>query len=212
MSPSRTAVVLEPLRSFLGPLLNVAPQRVLMDVLGRIADSRTRRGQRHCLAGVFGAGLAATLAGARSFAAIAQWAADTDLDLLRQLGLRCCPSEATLRRMISAVDANELDRLLGSWFHTSTMLVDGRRVIAIDGETVCGARTRDAAAPHLVATFDHRSGTVLGQIAVSARIIEVPAARDLLTVLDQAQILAGAVVTLDAMHTQTKTAGRITAA
>ena len=73
---------------------------------------------------------------------MAQCAADTELDLLAQFGLRRCPSEATFRRMITTVDADQLDLLLGSWFHTSTTLVDGRRVIAIDGKTVCGARTQ----------------------------------------------------------------------
>jgi predicted transposase YbfD/YdcC len=156
--------------------------------------------------------MAATLAGARSFAAMAQWAADTEPDLLARLGLRRCPSEATFRRAVTMVDPDELDRLLGSWFHTSTTLVNGRRVIAIDGKTVRGARTQDAAAPHLVAAFDHGCGTVLGQIAIAAKSNEIPAARDLLTILDQAQMLAGAVVTLDAMHTQTETAKAITAA
>ncbi|GLY33886.1 hypothetical protein Kisp02_72510 [Kineosporia sp. NBRC 101731] len=156
--------------------------------------------------------MAATLAGACSFAAMAQWAADTELDLLARLGLRRCPCEAMFRRAVTMVDPDELDLLLGSWFHTSTMLVNGRRVIAIDGKTVRGARTRDAAAPHLVAAFDHGSGTFLGQIAVAAKSNEIPAARDLLTILDQAQMLADSVLTLDAMHTQIETAQAIIAA
>lgn len=55
-------------------------------------------------------------------------------------------------------------------------------MIAIDGKTM-RAPAQDAAAPHLVATFDHDSGTVLGQIAVAAKSNEIPAARDLLTTL-----------------------------
>ncbi len=97
--------------------------------------------------------------------------------------------------MITTVDADQLDLLLSSWFHTSTTLVDGRRVIAIDGKTVRGARTQTTAAPHLVAAFDHDHGTVLGQVAVAQRSNEIPAARDLLSVLDTAGILPGVVVT-----------------
>ena len=216
MSSSRTAA--DPAAATVIPeaggavVEHVAPQQVLLDLLGKVTDPRARRGQRHSLAGVLAAGMAATLAGACSFAAMAQWATDTEPDLLARLGLRRCPSEATFRRAVTMVDPDELDRLLGSWFHTSTTRVNGRRVIAIDGKTVRGARTQDAAAPHLVAAFDHGSGTVLGQIAVAAKSNEIPAARDLLTILDQAQMLTGAVVTLDAMHTQTDTAEAITAA
>ena len=89
---------------------------------------------------------------------------------------------------------------------TRTFTVDQRRVIALDGKTIRGARTRpDGKAPHLVAAFDHGAGAVLGQVAVEAKSNEIPAARTLLGQLD----LGGAVVTLDAMHTQTDTATTI---
>ncbi|WP_425572080.1 ISAs1 family transposase, partial [Nocardiopsis exhalans] len=47
--------------------------------------------------------------------------------------------------------------------------------------------------------------TTLGQVAVDAKSNEIPAVRDLLGLLD----IDGAVVTLDAMHTQTDTATTI---
>ena len=78
-------------------------------------------------------------------------------------------------------------------------------MIALDGKTVRGARTRpDGKAPHLVAAFDHATGAVLGQVAVDAKSNEIPAARTLFAGLD----LTGVVVTMDAMHTQTDTATR----
>ncbi len=67
---------------------------------------------------------------------------------------------------------------------------------------------RDGKAPHLVAAFDHGAGAVPGQVAVDMKSNEIPAARTLLGHLD----LDGAVVTLDAMHTQTDTATAITGA
>lgn len=91
---------------------------------------------------------------------------------------------------------------------TRTHVVDQRRVIAIDGKTIRGARTKDAsgttiaAAPHLVAAYDHDSGTVLGQLAVTAKSNEIPAVRTLLSGFD----LTDVTVTVDAMHTQTDTA------
>ncbi|GAA3613906.1 ISAs1 family transposase [Kineosporia mesophila] len=185
-----------------------------MEVFAQVSDPRACRGVRHSVAGVLAAGLSATLAGARSFDAIAQWSAETDPDLLGQLGLNRSPSEATFRRVITAADGDELDALLGAFFHTRIAASGGRRVIAIDGKTVRGARTRTstgARAPHLVSALEHQAGAVLGQVSVEARSNEIPAARTLLSTLENAGMLTGAVVTLDAMHTQTETAAQIVA-
>jgi hypothetical protein len=54
-----------------------------------------------------------------------------------------------------------------------TRVAGGHRVIAIDGKTVRGARTATTAAPHLVSAYDHTSGTVLGQLATSAKSNEI---------------------------------------
>ena len=54
---------------------------------------------------------------------------------------------------------------------------------------------RNIAAPHLVAAFDHHTGTVLGQLAIAAKSNEIPAVRTLLAGFD----LRGVVVTVDAI-------------
>ncbi|GAB3287176.1 hypothetical protein GCM10027456_83190 [Kineosporia babensis] len=46
------------------------------------------------------------------------------------------PSEATFRRVITSTDADQLDALLGVFFHTRTASLGGRRVIAMDGKSV----------------------------------------------------------------------------
>ena len=174
-------------------------------------DPRDRRGVRYSLAGVLALAVTATLAGCRSFAAIGQWAAETTVDKLASFGLTSgsAPDESTLRKLFARIDADALDRALGVWMWTRTSTVDQRRVIALDGKTIRGARTRpDGKAPHLIAAFDHGAGVVLGQVAVDAKSNEIPAARTLLRHLD----LDNAVVTLDAMHTQTDTATTITGA
>ena len=80
---------------------------------------------------------------------------------------------------------------------------DGRLVIAIDGKTVRGAKNKEGKAPHLVAALAHGIGAVLGQVAVDAKSNEIPAVRDLLKAFAS---LAGAVITIDALHTQSDTA------
>jgi len=45
----------------------------LLDLLAQVRDPRKRRGRRHPLAGLLAVGIAAVIAGSKSFAAIGQW-------------------------------------------------------------------------------------------------------------------------------------------
>jgi len=163
---------------------------------------------------VLAVAVCAVIAGARSFAAIGEWALDLSGDQLARLGLARAPEESTMRKLFARLDAAALDHQLSVLAWTRTRTVSGRRVIAIDGKTIRGARARKdpsaamATAPHLIAALDHATGVVLGQHAVDAKSNEIPAVRDLLAAFDPAD-LHGSVVTLDAMHTQDQTANTI---
>ena len=80
-------------------------------------------------------------------------------------------------------------------------------MIAIDGKAVRGAKDKTGKAPHLVAALAHGIGAVLGQAAVDAKSNEIPAVRELLKAFAS---LASAVITIDALHTQSDTAQVIT--
>ncbi len=80
-------------------------------------------------------------------------------------------------------------------------------MIAIDGKAVRGAKDKTGKAPHLVAALAHGIGAVPGQAAVDAKPNEIPAVRELLKAFAS---LAGAVITIDALHTQSDTARVIT--
>ncbi len=158
---------------------------------------------------ILAVGLASVLAGARSFVAIGEWVAHQAAPSLIHLGVDGRgPGESTIRRAFARLQADTLDRILGAYLWTRTSVAGGRRIIALDGKTVRGARTTTKTAPHLVAAYDHTAGAVLGQVAVAAKSNEIPAVQGLLGLFD----LLGAVVTVDAMHTQTDTANLITAA
>src|SRR5579875_1329073 len=120
-------------------------------LLDQVPDPRKRRGRRHSLAGLLAVGVAAVIAGARSFAAIGQWAADAGPEVLAVLGAaRGAAEESTVRRAFALVSADVLDRVLGAWLHTRAVAAGGRLVIAIDGKTVRGAKNKAGKAPHLV--------------------------------------------------------------
>ena len=121
----------------------------LLAVLARVADPRHRRGVRHRLAVILGLAMCAVLAGARSFTAIAEWAADADEQTLRVLGVTGrVPSESTFRRTLQRLDADAFDDLAGAWAQQRTMPGPGaRRVIAVDGKTLRGSGQRRGGRP-----------------------------------------------------------------
>ena len=175
-------------------------QRGLPEVLARVADPRHRRGVRHRLAGILGLALCAVVAGARSFTAIAEWAADADRQTLHVLGVTGrVPSESTFRRTLQRLDAGAFDDLAGAWAQQATVPGPGqRRVIAVDGKTLRGSASGGEPGDHLLAALDHVHGAVLGQVEVGAKTNEIPMFPLLLGRID----ITGAVITADAMHAQ----------
>src|SRR5215468_199107 len=95
---------------------------------------------RHRLAVILGLAVCAVLAGACSFTAIAEWAADADAETLARLGAAgAVPSESTFRRTLQRLDADAFDDLAGRWAQRRTAPGPGsRRVIAVDGKTYAG--------------------------------------------------------------------------
>jgi hypothetical protein len=59
----------------------------LVEVLKLVPDPRARRGIRHGLPGIVAVALAAVVTGARSFAAIGEWASELTGAQLAELGL-----------------------------------------------------------------------------------------------------------------------------
>lgn len=142
VSSSPTLTVVDDSDPLVGELAEVpAAPAGLLETLARVPDPRKPRGIRHGLPGVLGVALAAVVAGARSFTAIAEWAADAAPAALVQLGITGkVPSESTIRRCLQRLAPDDLDELLGAWMWLRTSVIGGRRVIAFDGKTLRGAR------------------------------------------------------------------------
>jgi DDE_Tnp_1-associated/Transposase DDE domain len=177
----------------------VEEQPGLLAVLAGVADPRHRRGVRHRLAVFLGLAVCAVLAGARSFTAIAEWAAGADPETLRVVGAGgVVPSEPTFRRTLQRLDADAFDELAGGWAARRTAPgPGGRRVIAVDGKTLRGSAGGEPGV-HLLAVLDHARGAVLGQVEVGAKTNGIP----MFPVLCDRMEIGGAVITADAMHAQ----------
>jgi predicted transposase YbfD/YdcC len=202
--------------SGLTPLRHAGPLRPaetphLLTHLASITDPRTRAGCRHPLVAILVLAAAAVLAGARSIAAIAEWAADAPQPVRAALGTRrnphtghwlwAVPSETTIRRTLARLDAEALAAAIGAWLADRDPPDQRRRAVAVDGKTLrsAGAQGRQV---HLLACMDHATRAVLAQRQVDGAPGEVPGLRPLLAGLD----LAGVVVTADALQTHAEAA------
>jgi predicted transposase YbfD/YdcC len=190
----------------------------LLAYLASVPDPRAARGRRHPLVAILGLAAAAVLAGARSIAAIAEWAADAPQPVRAALGARrdapghfAVPAEATIRRTLSRLDVDALAAAVGAWLadrdrDPGPAGAGRRRAVAVDGKTLRGARPQapdgDGRPVHLLAAMEHASRAVLAQRQVGGAPEEVPAFAPLLAPLD----LADVVVTTDALQTHPEAA------
>jgi predicted transposase YbfD/YdcC len=179
----------------------------LLAYLATVTDPRTRAGRRHRLVAILVLATAAVLAGARSIAAIAEWAADAPQPVRAALGARrdpvtghwvwTVPSETTIRRNLTRLDAEALAAAIGAWLADRDPPDRRPRAVAVDGKTLRGASGAQGRQVHLLAAMDHATRSVLAQRQVDGAPGEVPGFRPLLADLD----LAGVVVTADALQT-----------
>jgi Domain of unknown function (DUF4338)/DDE_Tnp_1-associated/Transposase DDE domain len=170
----------------------------LIELLRGLTDPRQPRGRRHSLVSIMAIAVGATLAGAQSLMAIAHWAADQSAPTLRRLGCRGrVPSEATLRRVLGRVDIRALDARVGGWLAQQAPLAG--QALAIDGKSLRGSAQGDTKAVHLVSAVLHREAVIVAQHRVADKTNEISSPTPLFAPLD----ITGAVVTADAMFTQT---------
>jgi predicted transposase YbfD/YdcC len=186
--------------------LSTAESVTLLAALRGVPDPRRRRGRRHGLQSVLLLALGAVMAGARSWAGIAQWAATADH------ALAVCgrpPSASTFRRTLARVDVTALEAALTRWVlgrrdrveqisDAGVTAAERRAVVAVDGKTLRGARQPDGRQTKLVCVYDHAHQLVLTQGAVAGGD-EITA---FTTVLGTLPDLDGVLVTADALHCQ----------
>ena len=179
----------------------------LLSFLAAVPDPRSRHGRRHPLPALLAAVCLALLCGARSYAAIAQWAADQDLTLMHRLGFtRRPPKLGGIRKVLMALDVAAFEAALNRWAEA----VLGRPVaaasppeaFALDGKSARDSFDGLEKAVHLLSLVAHESGLTLAQGAVpnggQDKTNEHKAALRLLAGL----VLQGRLVTGDAIFCQ----------
>lgn len=152
--------------------------------------------------------LCATLSGMEDFVEIRLWGQHR-LDFLRRFlpFAHGIPAHDTLNDVINALDPELFKTCFATW--VEALRDDAPDIVAIDGKTSrrSHARSKGRAPLHMVSAWATRQRLVLGQEAVDAKSNEITAIPLLLERLE----LTGALVTIDAMGTQTAIAETIVA-
>jgi len=197
------------------PAAACAPKPIppLIEYLAAVPDPRRPQGTRHPLPAVLALVCCALLCGERYLQAIAEWGRNHSAELTRALGFTrpktpCC---ATLHNLLSELDWAALERQLRAWAVVVEACLppeptaDGAprlwEAVAVDGKTLRGALKMEAEVAQLVSALGHRLGLThaVGLVPAGDEIGAVEA-------LLKQVVLAGRVVTLDALHTQEDTA------
>ena len=162
---------------------------------------------------MFAIALAAKLAGVRGVVAIGEFAArltQPQLSAVRAFWSPSreryvAPSTATFHRVLSEIDPETLDEALRRFIDQCR---SPQGAVALDGKATAAEWMQGKDSERmLVAAVEHSSGLVCGQTACEGAGGEIDGVRVLLGEID----IDGRVVTLDALHTQTKTAELIAA-
>ena len=181
-------------------------RRSLMDHFSALEDPREGWRVLYPLREVLLLVLSATLSGMEDFVEIKLWG-EQRLDFLQRFYPyeRGVPSHDTLNDLVNALNPEVFKGCFSAWI--AGLREDEPDLIAIDGKTSRRShdRSKGRTPLHTVSAWACRQRLVLGQEAVDEKSNEILAIPVLLRRLE----LKGALVTIDAMGTQTKIAETI---
>lgn len=192
--------------SFVDPELVMAVSPSILDHFSALSDPRQQWRVVYPLREILLVVLSATLCGMEDFVETKLWGEQRLPFLRRFLPFeRGIPAHDTLNDVINGLDADLFKACFANWVEA---LRDGDpEIVAIDGKTSrrSHARSKGREPLHMVSAWACRQRLVLGQEAVAGKSNEIDAIPLLLERLE----LAGALVTIDAIGTQTKIADAI---
>jgi len=190
----------------------------LEDVLvhfNELEDPRSSVNLHHPLPSVIVIALLAVLSGADGPTAIRVWAGARTTLLERCVPLpHGIPSKDVFRRVLMTVDPLAFQQCFMGWLIELKNATDSdddspaeKTVLAIDGKTMRRSfdRGNGLGAMHLVSVWLTNTGLTLAQVATEEKSNEITAIPEVLKLVD----IRGAIITIDAMGTQTAIAEQI---
>jgi predicted transposase YbfD/YdcC len=178
----------------------------LMSIFGSIEDPRSHINQLHNLVDILLVGIISVICGAETWKQMIEFANSKEEFLRKFLELpNGIPSEDTINRVFSSIDSSQFETCFIDWVNSISNLLKGQ-VIAIDGKTIRGAKSKGKKSPvHMVSAWANQNNLVLGQVRVNEKSNEITAIPELIDKL----FIEGNIITIDAMGTQTDIADKI---
>jgi predicted transposase YbfD/YdcC len=177
-------------------------QANLLNYVAELPDPRVQRTQKHLLKDILVISILAVIGGAEGWEDMENYGIAKQQWLEEFLELpNGIPSDDTFRRVFERINPEALEQCLAKWLQSMLGSIVGE-IIPIDGKSVRGSydRNQGVKALHLVTAWASEQRLVLGQVKVEDHSNEITAIPALLELLD----LTGAIVTIDAMGTQTE--------
>jgi predicted transposase YbfD/YdcC len=175
----------------------------------KLRDPRINRKKQHQLIDIIVLSILAVLCGAESWDSIELYGKENLAFLKQILELKNgIPSHDTINRVFAALNPRAFERLFMEWANNLKDSGILKTVIAIDGKTVRGSKDsfHGTSPIHCVHAWSVENNICLGQRKTEAKSNEITAIPELLDLLD----VAGSIITIDAMGTQTAIAEKIT--
>lgn len=177
-------------------------QANLLSYVEEIQDPRVSRTQKHFFKDILVIAILATIAEAEGWEDIENYGLSKYAWLKEFLELpNGIPSDDTFRRVFERLNPGELEQVLNKWLQQLMGSLVGE-VIPIDGKSLRGSYDREKGikALNLVTAWASQQQLILGQVKVEDKSNEITAIPTLLKLLD----IQGAIVTIDAMGTQSE--------
>ncbi len=180
--------------------------RDLETIFAQVEDPRVERTKRHRLRDIIILAICGVICGAEGWVEIEEFGKAKEAWFTKLLNLpNGIPSHDTFGRVFAHIDPKQFEASFLQWVQGISQTVQG--VIAIDGKTLRRSHDRAAGkkALHMVSAWAVENRLVLAQLATEEKSNEITA----IPVLLRQLALAGCIVTIDAMGTQTKIADQI---
>lgn len=177
------------------------------EIFSEVEDPRVERTRVHLLTDILIIAILSVIAGGKGWEDMENYGESKYEWLCQFLILPYgIPSADTFRRLFERINPKVFERCFRCWVE-SIVEKTGAQVIPIDGKTIKGSydRVLGKTALHLVSAWSSQHRLVLGQVKVADKSNEITAIPALLELLD----IAGCIITIDAMGTQTAIASQI---
>ncbi len=191
----------------------------LREKLKTLEDKRRNQAKQHSIDTVLMITIMATMSNFQGYRAIGDFAVRYKDKIIKYLNIQNnkVPSFATIRRVLINIDQEKFGDIFTEWMqsnisiskNTSTSKLSNNKIkskgqwISIDGKAIKGTKQKeeDKKLAHLVSFFKSDSKDILIARATASKSNEIP----LVQTMMQEFPLKDFIITLDALHTQTKT-------